>query len=114
MAIIQYIAITTSQKEGKLGSIIPNFRPKHGNLLQVKKISEFFPLFFQKTTFCFWQISVFSWHSAKKFIKIGQRLWKFAELIVNNSHARDFSNLKTFKNFGGEEAESFPPSNPWI
>ena len=53
MAIIQYIAITTSQKEGKLGSIIPNFRPKHGNLLQVKKISEFFPLFFQKTTFSF-------------------------------------------------------------
>lgn len=36
MAIIQYSAITTSQKEGNLGDIIPNFRPKHGNL-QLKK-----------------------------------------------------------------------------
>lgn len=53
MAIIQYSAITTSQKEGNLGDIIPNFRPKHGNLLQVKKISEFFQLFFQKATFFF-------------------------------------------------------------
>lgn len=53
MAIIQYSAITTSQKEGNLGDIIPNFRPKHGNLLQVKKISEFFQLFFQKQLFSF-------------------------------------------------------------